>query len=202
MRRRLALILVCLGATACGPTTSASNEQIQAAVQETLSAIPTQVASPSSVPPTTVPLKGLFCEYEFCIGHPAGMAYFDVVAKQEPLSAKASTFDAGDLAAYNSSLFLEVKWQGAPTGSDGQFMLDVILAPQVDTRSGDVQPIIFRDLNLYYVAIASTASPALSYGGAAAWVCGGRAFGWKTYAMQPDLAKGLLMDALQDFRCD
>jgi hypothetical protein len=41
----------------------------------------------------------------------------------------------------------------------------------------------------------------LPYGGAAAWTCGGRAFAWKAYTPQPDLAKNLLEEALGRFRC-
>ncbi len=203
MRRFLPLLLGTYALAACG-LLPPSAEGLQVSVQETIAALPTAevTATPSAAAPTPVSLKGLFCEYEFCIGHPAGMAFFDVVAKQDPLSPKASAFDNGILAANNSSLFLELRWQPAPTGSDGQFMLDTVMDSQVDARAGNVQPILVGRLNVFYVPITSTASASLPDGGAAAWVCGERAFGWKAYAMQPDLAKSLLTDALQVFRCD
>lgn len=128
------------------------------------------------------------------------MAFFDVIAKQDPLSPKASAFDNGILTANNTSLLRELRWQDASTGSDGQFMLGIVLDSQVDSKAGDVQAILLRDPNVFYVPTATTASAALPYGGAAAWVCGDRAFGWKAYAMQPDIAKSLLTDALQVFR--
>jgi hypothetical protein len=205
MMRRVGLVLMVLGLTACGPARPGVNEQTQLAVQQTLAAMPTDasktIASPMP-PATEVPLNGLFCEYQFCIGHPAGMAFFDVVAKNNPSVPTASTLEAGQLAAYNSSLFLEVIWQSAAGGSDGQFMLDEIVEKQGDSRNGDVQPILLHDLDVFFVPISSTGSTQLPYGGAAAWACGGRAFAWKAYAMQPDLARSLLTDALQVFRCD
>lgn len=204
MSPRLVLLAVAFGLSGCGTFGPAVNGRFQLAVQETIAALPTDTpdAMPSPPAPTVIPLKGLFCEYEFCIGHPAGMVFFDVVAKENPTSATASTLESGDLAADNSSLFLEVKWQSAPGGSDGQFMLDVVMDPQEDKRSGDVQPLLVRNLDVFFVPIASTASATLPYGGAAGWVCGSRGFAWKAYATQPDLAKSRLTDALQVFRCD
>ncbi len=204
MKRVLTLLTTTVALTACGAIGSGNEAAIRASVGATVAAMSTNASATLAALPTAtiVPLKGLFCEYEFCIGHPDGMAFFDVVAKQNPSSPTASTFDNGDLAAANNSLFLELKWQSAPNGSDGQFMLDVILDSQVDKRSGDVQPILLRSLNIFYVSLGSTASPALPYGGAAAWMCGARAFAWKTYTTQPDLAKSLLTDALETFRCD
>lgn len=205
MRRQVGLILTALSLAACGPARPSVDQQIQLAVQQTIAAIPTTTpaAIPSPLPPATEALlTGLFCEYQFCIGHPAGMAFFDVIAKQNPSAPTASVFDDGILAANNSSLFLEVMWQSAPNGSDGQFMLDLVMDKQVDSRSGDPQPILLRNLNVFFVPIATTATAVLPYGGAAAWSCGGRAFAWKAYTTQPDMAKSLLMDALQVFRCE
>jgi hypothetical protein len=143
----------------------------------------------------------LFCEYQFCIGHPADMAFFDVNAQRNP--AAPSTASQGILAAFNSALFIQVVWQNASGITDPQFMIDLILQYGADTRNGSVQPLLIGDLNVFYVPITPTASAAstLPYGGAAAWTCGGRAFAWKAYTPQPDLAKNLLEEALGRFRC-
>ncbi len=202
MRTIAACFLAAVALAACGVIGPSTTEKLQVEVQQTIEALPSNAPLPTPLPPTAESLKGLFCEYEFCIGHPTGMPYYDVIAKQDPFSPRASAFDNGILAANNTSLFLELRWQAAPSGADGQFMLDVVLDSQVDSKTGDVQPILLRDLNVFYIPISSTASAALPYGGAAAWVCGGRAFGWKAYAAQPDLVKGLLTDALQAFRCE
>ena len=52
-------------------------------VQQTVAAIPTYTPYPPPyIPsmPTLFGLKGLFCEYQFCIGYLADMAFFDVKA--------------------------------------------------------------------------------------------------------------------------
>ncbi len=205
MRRPLCIFVMALGLTACGPTRPSISEQIDIAVQGTVaakaSALQAAIPRPASTA-TDVPLKGLFCEYQFCIGHPDGMPFFDAVAKQNPTAPTASSFEEGILGADTTSLFLEVMWQTAPNGSDGQFMLDQVLDRGVDTRSGEVQPILVGELNVFFVPITTTATAILPDGGAAAWICGRRAFGWKAYAMQPDVAKNLLLDALQVFRCE
>ncbi len=205
MRSALCLIGTAFVLAACARPGPSVDQQIAAAVQQTLTAMPAGTAEtiPSAVaPPTAVPLKGLFCEYQFCIGHPDGMPFFDAVAKQNPSAPTASSFDQGILGADNASLFLELIWQTAPSGSDGQFMLDQVMQSGVDARTADVQPILVGDLNVFFVPISTKASAILPYGGAAGWICGGRAFGWKAYAMRPDVAKNLLLDALSVFRCE
>ncbi len=204
MKRLLVLLLACsFFLTACGPTTPDVNEQISIAVQQTVEAIPTLTPYPSPVPlPTSTPasLAGLFCEYQFCIGHPPDMAFFDVTAQRDPTAP--STASQGLLAAYNAKLFIQFVWQDAPGSTDPQFMLDLILDTKVDTRNGAVDPLLIGALNAIYVPITTAATPILPNGGAAAWICGERAFAWKAYTPQPDLAKNLLIEALQNFRCD
>lgn len=193
----ISTVLVLL--SACGPKTPDPGEQIRAAVQQTVAALPTDTPYPPQPTQTPASLAGLFCEYQFCIGHPADMAFYDVSAQRNP--AAPSTASQGMLATYNANLFIEVLWQDAPGVSDPQFMIELILDDRVDTRSGDLNSLLIGDLNVLYVPIATSATPLLPYGGAAAWTCGGRAFAWKAYTLQPDLAKNLLVEALQKFRC-
>jgi hypothetical protein len=185
--------------SACGPKTD-PNSQIRTAVEQTVAAIPTFTPyPPAPAAPTPLTLQGLFCEYQFCIGHPVEMAFFDVSAQRDP--SAPSSASQGILAAYNSKLFIQLLWQEAPGVSDPQFMLDLIVDDRVDTRSSGVVPVLVGPLNVFYVPITSTATPVLPYGGAAAWTCGGRAFAWKTYTPQPDLARSLVEDATRRFRC-
>jgi hypothetical protein len=200
MKRLAILLMICaVLIVSCGPKTPSMNEQIFLAVQQTVAAIPTYTPYPP--PPIATPpsLNGLFCEYQFCIGHPADMAFFDVSAQRDPTAP--STPALGLLAAYNTNLFIQLMWQSAPGVSDPQFMLDLVVDNRVDTRSGGLNPLLVGDLNIYYVPITTTASSVLPYGGGAAWICGGRAFAWKTYTSQSDLAKNLLSEALEKFRC-
>ena len=204
MKHNFVLFLVCLlFVSGCGPQTPSIEEQISNSVQQTVAAIPTYTPYPpprilpSSTPP---PLAGLFCEYQFCIGHPADMAFFDVSAQRNPTAPSTAT--QGILAAYNANLFIQFVWQDAPGSTDPQFMLGVILQANVDTRNGNLDPLLIGNLNVLYTTITTTATAVLPYGGIAAWICGGRAFAWKAYTPQPDLPKNLLTEALQDFRCN
>ena len=127
------------------------------------------------------------------------MAFFDVTAQRDP--AAPSTASQGILAAYNAKLFIQFVWQDAPGSTDPQFMLDLILKAK-DTRSGALEPLLVGNLNVIYVPITTTATADLPNGGAAAWMCGGRAFAWKAYTPQAGLATNLLNEALQKFRCN
>ena len=206
MKRALLLLLpVLLLMTSCGSQEPSREQQIQLAVAGTLSSLPrnTPVPPPTPIPTfTPMALSGLYCEYEFCIGHPQDMAFYDVSAAQN--QATPSDYSQGILAAYSSKLFIQVIWQPAPGSTDPQFMLDLITQQAGDLRSGDVQPKLVGPLNVFYVGITPTpgAATTLPYGGAAAWLCGGRAFAWKTYVATQDLASTLLDDALARFRCE
>jgi hypothetical protein len=188
---------------ACAPKqTPDPNLQIRQAVAGTLAAIPTYTPNPvpTSYPtPTPMTLAGLFCEYQFCIGHPPDVAFFDVSAQRNP--ASPSTYGQGILAAFNANLFLEILWQHAPGTADPKFILDLILEPEVDTRVGEMDVKLIREMNVLFTPITTTATDVLPYGGAAAWTCGERVFAWKTYAPQDGQAGTLFEEAIQRFRC-
>lgn len=187
--------------TACGPKPDPAL-QIQQAVAATLRAIPSSTPAPIPTPyPTLTPfdLTGLFCEYRFCIGHPADLAFFDVSAQRNPMTPSSAS--QGLLAGYTPSLFVQVIWQASPGAADPQPMFDLVLDKALDARAGDLTALLFGGLSVQYVPITSTATAVLPYGGAAVWACGGRLFGWKTYTPQADLARLLLEEALRRFRC-
>lgn len=197
------LSLILLLVTACAPkATPSPSQQIQQAVQATLAAIPTatRAAPPTAYPsPTAFSLAGLFCEYQFCIGHPIDIAFFDVSAQRNP--AAPSTYSQGFLAGLNGNLFIQVIWQIAPGTADPKFLLDTLLDDEVDTPTGNNEVFLLRDMNVIYTNISVTASSALPYGGAGAWVCKDRVFAWKVYTPQADGARGLFDEAMNRFTC-
>lgn len=196
------IILALMILTACAPKAD-PNIQVQVAVASTLAAIPTGTAQPISTPypsPTPFDLRGLFCEYQFCIGHPIDMAFYDVSAQQNP--ASPSGYSQGVLAAFNGNLFIQMIWQTAPGAADPQFLLDLILEAGLDTRLGAPDVKLIRDMNVIYTPIASTATPLLPFGGAAAWTCGDRVFAWKVYTPDESSALALFDSALARFTCN
>ncbi|HTP02364.1 MAG TPA: hypothetical protein VMJ64_13410 [Anaerolineales bacterium] len=213
MKTRLlpVLALTALLSSACGSLdipTPDPKVQIELAVAATLSSlpkstpIPPPTPYPTPLPPTPVSLSGVFCEYQFCIGHPKDMAFYDVSAAQN--QASPSSYTQGILAAYSSSLFLQVVWQPAPGATDPQFMLPLVMQYGADQPSGGVQQISSGRTKVFFQPITPTAGAAstLPYGAAAAWLCGGRAFAWKVYTPQEAQAPALLNDALARFRCE
>lgn len=178
------------------------NSQIQQAVAATLAAMPTSTALPPSAPqssPTPLSLAGLFCEYQFCIGHPIDVAFFDVSARQNP--ASPSTYSQGLLAAFNGNLFIQVMWQIAPGTSDPKFLLDTILDKAIDTPTGGLDVFLVRNMNVLYDDITTAASATLPFGGVSAWTCGDRVFAWKVYTQQAETARPLFDEALTRFTC-
>ena len=194
------LVLLVLIVTACTPKQD-SNVQVAQSVAATVAAIPTLTPAPIATPypsPTPFGLAGLFCEYQFCVGHPIDMAFFDVSARNNP--AAPSTYSQGLIASFNASLFIQMMWQLSPGTADPQFMLDLIL-DDVDTRIGTLEVKLVRDMNVIFSPITSTASPLLPNGGAAAWICGERAYAWKAYTSQAENAQPLFEEALARFTC-
>ena len=188
--------------SACNLRT-APNIQSPQDIVSTLSVISTPTSAPiPTAYPTATPfdLKGLFCEYQFCIGHPIEMAFYDVSAATSN-QGTPSTYSQGLIAAFNGNLFIQVIWQLAPGTTDPQFALDLIL-DDLDTRVGNLEVKLIRDMNVIYTPITSTATPVLPFGAAGAWVCGERAFAWKVWSPQAENTQSLFDMALDRFACN
>jgi hypothetical protein len=196
------VIFSILIAAACAPkATPDPNAQIRQAVAATIAAIPsyTPYPQPTSYPsPTPMTLAGLFCEYQFCIGHPPDISFFDVSAQTNP--AAPSTYGQGLLTAFNASLVIQLLWQYAPGTADPKFLLDLILDPEVDTRVGNMDVKLIRDMNVLFTPITTTLTE-VPHGGAGAWTCGDRVFAWKAYTLQDGQAAMLFEEAIGRFRC-
>jgi hypothetical protein len=198
------LFLIIFIVTACGPKPD-PQAQIRQIVAATLAAIPRATTSP---PPTSIPiptatpfdLAGLYCEYQFCIGHPVEMAFYDVSAVNSN-QANPSTYQTGLMAAYSGTLLLQLIWQFSPGTSDPRFLLDLILEDGLDTSVGTPEVKLIRDMNVVYTSLTTTATAVLPFGSAAAWTCGDRVFAWKAYTADESSPAGLFDSALSRFVC-
>jgi hypothetical protein len=200
----LALLLAALLLASCGGADQEASDQvrIQAAVAATLAKLPTQTPYPTQqvvIPPTPMPLEGLFCEYGFCIGHPADLYLVDASILRN--AATPSTRAYGILFAFNPSLFMQVTWTISGPSYDYSVSQRIILE-ETDVITGNLEVFLFRNLNVYYQPLGPTASDLLPYGAVASWQCGGRDFSWKVYASQDGMASGLLQQSLERFRCE
>jgi hypothetical protein len=205
MKYRFILFLLVTLTSCSFPNRTAATPSvpIEDAIATTLASLVTNTPRSVSTPiPTATPfdLRGLFCEYQFCIGHPQDMAFYDVNAQQNVGSP--STYSAGILASYNTNLFIQVMWQISPGAADPTFLLNLALDQETDARTGNQEVKMIRDMNVIYTPITSTASPSLPYGGAAAWTCGDRVFAWKAYTPDDTSAPGLFEEALKRFNCN
>lgn len=175
--------------------------RIQAAVAATLAQISSPTPEPTSAepPPTPLALEGIFCEYGFCIGHPAEIYLVDASTIRNP--AAPSTRAYGILFGFSPSLFLQTVWTTSGPAFDYAVTQRYILEEK-DALLGGVDVQLVRNLNVYTQAIGPTASDILPFGAVAVWQCGGRDFAWKVYTPQDGMAAALLAQALQRFRCE
>jgi len=200
----LVLLLATLLLASCGGADQEARDQvrIQAAVAATLAKIPTQTSHPTQqmvIPPTPMPLDGLFCEYGFCVGHPADLYLVDASILRN--AATPSTRAYGILFAFNPNLFMQMTWTISGPSYDYSVSHRIILE-ETDVITGNLEVFLLRNLNVYYQPVGPTASDLLPYGAVASWQCGGRDFSWKVYTPQEGMASGLLQQSLERFRCE
>ncbi len=194
--------LISLLAVSCAQPTPNPQAQIRAAVVATLAALPTltPVHTPTPDPTPTPPsLENLFCSYRFCIGHPQDAYLIDQGARRNP--PIPSTYDYGILFSYSNSLFLQMAWTLSGPSFDPQGAMRLIM-DETEQFQGELETILTPTLNIFYIPITVSSQSALSFGGMAAWQCGGRDFVWKVYTPQDGMAPELLKEAVSRFRCE
>jgi hypothetical protein len=198
----LGLILFLFASCAPKTVTPDPNFQIQQAVAATLASIPTvkPAVPPTPYPtPTAFSLTGIYCEYQFCIGHPDGMAFYDHLATLNVRTPSA--YNNGFLASYQiPDLLINLIWLQAPGTSDPKFLLDTILDKQSDTATGSLDVKLIHNMNVIYTPITTTISQ-FPFGGAGAWTCGDRVFAWKIYTPKSETTASLFDAALARFTC-
>ncbi len=198
-----ALTLATTLLASCGANQEAQEQvRIQAAVAATLAKLPTQTAYPTQqvfIQPTPLPLDGLFCEYGFCIGHPADLYLVDASILRN--AATPSTRAYGILFGFNPSLFMQMTWTISGPSYDYSVSQRMIME-ETDQLTGSLDVMLYKELNVYYQPLGPTASDLLPYGAVATWQCGGRDFSWKVYTPQDGMAEGLMQQSLDRFRCE
>ena len=191
----------------CSPKTTLPtldpNQVIRQSVAATIAALPTDTpyTPPTPFPSATpISLAGVFCEYQFCIGHPANMAFYDHMAALNQLTPSA--YNNGFLAAYQiPTMVINLIWLQAPGTSDPKFLLETLLDDQADTMTGTLDVKLIRNMNVMYSPITTTISE-VPFGSIAAWTCGDRVFAWKVYTPQAETAGPLFDEALARFTCE
>jgi len=198
----LSLILFLLASCTPKKATPDLNTLINQAVAATLAAIPPTAPAipPTPYPtPTAVSLSGLYCEYQFCIGHPTGMAFYDHLATLN--LSEPSTYNKGFLYSYQiPNMIISLIWLQAPGTTDPKFLLDTILDDQADAQTGTLDVKLIRNMNVVYTSITTTISE-VPFGSAGAWTCGDRVFAWKVYTPQAESTAPLFDEALARFNC-
>jgi hypothetical protein len=196
------ILIASIALVSCGvQKTPDPKVQIDAAVAATLSSIPTYTPYPVPTPypsPVPISLNGLFCEYRFCIGHPADIYLIDEGTTHRPPVAGA--YSNGIVFGYNESLFMQLIWRVSDPNFDPQSAMQIIML-EGETFQGSLDAVLIGKFNVFYQP-ASTITTVLPFGGVAAWQCGGRDFIWKVYAPQDGMAQGLLKQSMEKFRCD
>lgn len=197
-------LFLLLALTACKPQAAPTpnlDRQIAGAVAATLTAIPTGTACPISTllpSPTPLALRGLFCEYGFCIGHPEHLTPFDLNAAAPEIRIP-SAYAGGKIVAYNTDAFILIIWQTEI--SDLQYMLGAVAEAANGTLTGIMDIRLVGPYNIFYQPVQPPPDSTLSYGSAAAWECGERAFAWLAYTAQDGSAPALFDQALSRFTC-
>lgn len=207
MRIRLwTLILLAVSLAACSPRADIAPtpnvDVVGTAVAAALTALPpppAPTAYPTYTPYPTTDLSGLFCEYDFCAGHPEGIPFFDLEVVND-YTTNRSSYAQGNLIAFSENLYVFLAWSQQVGEFDPSLMLNLVLRGDATQEIGFTEDINGRQVS--YIWLTTTASAdVVPFGLAAAWRCGDRAFGWKVYTSLEDQGLEYLWQALSRFEC-
>jgi hypothetical protein len=205
--KNLLLVLIALILAACRTQvpTEPPAPQVDAvgtAVAAALTAVPprpTYTPYPTATAYPTPDLSGLFCEYEFCIGHPARFPFFDLEVVND-YTTNRSDYAQGMLIGFDGNLYIFLSWSQMAGQFDPGVMLAAALQADIPQEVRITEDINGRPVT--YTLLQTTPSSMVPYGLAAAWQCGERQFGWKVYTAQDGQGIEYLWQAMGSFRCD
>ncbi len=203
----LALLpVLVLVTSACQSSAEDFRRQVATAVAATVAAQPvpqepgaqaTYTPYPVPTPYPTFSLSGLFCGYEFCIGHPVDLSFIDAVFTRD--QAETSNYAYGIVLAFRPNLYMQVQWTLKAGESRPYAMLDLV--KDKDASLGSPQADQFGEVIVTYDTLVATSTAELPHGVIAAWECADREFGWKVYTPQDGQGVDILREALERFDC-
>lgn len=196
------LLIPLLAACGADPAPAAPQiDVVSTAVAAALTAVPSPPPAtpyPTYTPYPTADLTGLYCEYGFCIGHPANFPFFDLEVVNG-YTTRRSDYSQGNLIGFNEQLYIFLVWSQFSGEFDPNAALGFVLGQ--DTPAGIN---IGEDVGgrlVTHTALQATPSDLVPFGLAAVWKCADRWFGWKAYTPQEGQAINLLWQALGKFAC-
>ena len=203
----LTLSLLAVMVTACQSSTDDFRRQVATAVAATVAAqpVPTEARTqvpytpyPTSTPYPTPSLSGLFCSYEFCIGHPVDLSFIDAVFTRD--QSTTSNYAYGIILAFRQNLFMQIQWTLKAGEARPYAMLDLVR--DKDASLDSIQVDQFGKVVVTYDTLVATSTAELPHGMIATWECADREFGWKVYTPQEGQGIDILEDAASRFNCD
>jgi len=161
----------------------------------TFTPYPTHTPYPSQI----LDISNLFCEYDFCIGHPATLYLTDPSGIDQV--DEWNIYGFGILVGVNDILMI-LEWDASTEAEwDAKFEIEDMLADGEVIR-GDVNEETVGDFMVTYVEYEhmdpSTMRP---YGVAAAWFCGNRGFLLDISTQREGKAMDLAKQSIERFTC-
>ena len=194
-------IIIGLVLSACSATPTPDPDlMVRQAVKATLAAIPRATTIPTMTPaPTSTPvsISDLFCEYNFCIGHPKDIYLIDQGSTRQP--PVTSTYANGTIFGYSSSFFIQVNWKTSDATYNPQSSMHSILTGG-ESFQGVPDKMTVGNISVSTQPI-STVTALLPFGLVATWQCGDRDFVWKIYSPEDGMANDLLKQSMGQFKC-
>lgn len=163
---------------------------------------PTYTPYPTYTPfpeqkPVITDIDDLYCDFSFCIGHPAGAYLTDVDAPDE-----WSEYEIGVLIGVNASgSWMGLDWEkiGKSEWQLEEQALDI--ANSLGEAQGDVRMETVGNFDVALVSSVDDEDEDLPYGSNAAWHCGDRGFRASVFAKNESLPEVLLLEAIARFTC-
>jgi len=161
----------------------------------TFTPYPTHTPYPSQV----LDISNLFCEYDFCIGHPATLYLTDPSGIDQV--DEWNTYGFGILVGVNGTLMM-LEWDASTEAEwDAQFEIEDMLSNE-DVIRGDATEEMIGDFKVTYAEYEyMDLSRLRPYGVVAAWFCSNRGFVLDISTQREGIATDLVKQSIERFTC-